>query len=468
MSGEVPLPLRPLAEVAAAIRERVLSPVELLEAQVERIEAVEPLIHAYVHLDLEAAAAAARDCAEAVVAGADLGPLHGVPLSVKDVLHHGPTRAGSRVALPPGPPGGSTAVANLVAAGGIILGKAATYEFALGAQWLGGPFTPTRSPWRTDLDAGGSSSGSVASVAAGLAFGSLGTDTAGSVRYPASCCGVVGLKPTFGRIPTRGLVVLSYSFDHIGPVARTVLDAALLFDAARGPGSRPVAPEAQAGARSDLSGTRVGVPRRFFEAGCAPEVAAAFEDACEVLRGLGAQVHDVPLEVDMELVSAALWPILLSEGAAAHEDAVWDPSSPIGPQMRTSLDAGLLLSAVDYVRAQRLRQVVVDRVAGALDDVDLLALPTTSALVGPVPTAPSASDQYATGRNQSVFTAIANLTGQPAITIPVAVHDSGIPLGLQLLGPIDAEGPLLRAAASVETAIDFSPRYLDLPHHVEH
>jgi aspartyl-tRNA(Asn)/glutamyl-tRNA(Gln) amidotransferase subunit A len=467
VTGDVPLALRSVAEVAAAVRDRVLSPVELLDAQLARIHAVEPLIGAYVHLDIESATAAARASAEAVLAGTELGPLHGVPLSVKDVLYHGPTRAGSLVPLPPGPPGGSAAVANLQAAGGIILGKAATYEFALGAQWVEGPFTPTRNPWRTDLDAGGSSSGSVASVAAGLAFGSLGTDTAGSVRYPASCCGVVGLKPTFGRIPTRGLVVLSYSFDHIGPVARTVLDAALLFDAARGNAGRPVAPEAREGARSDLCGRRIGVPRRLFEEGCAPEVAAAFEGACDLLRELGAEVRDVPLEVDMELVSAALWPILLSEGAAAHEDAVWDPASPIGPQMRTSLDAGLLLSAVDYVRAQRLRQVVVDRVARILDDVDLLALPTTSALVGPVPTAPSASDQYATGKNQSVFTALANLTGQPAITLPFALHDTGVPLGLQLLAPTDADGPLLRAAASVEAALDWYPRYLDLPHHVE-
>lgn len=464
MSADPSLALSSLAEVAAAVRARDLSPVELLEAQLERIDAVEPLIHAYVDLDVDAARAHAQACQEAAVGDTELGPLHGVPLSVKDVLHHGPTRAGSRVSLPAGPPGGSAAVANLRAAGAIILGKAATYEFALGAQWEGGPFIPTRNPWRTDLDAGGSSSGSVASVAAGLAFGSLGTDTAGSVRYPASCCGVVGLKPTFGRIPTRGLVTLSYSFDHIGPVARTVVDAALLFDAARGRGYAPVAPDAIDGAGRRLEGLRVGVPRRLFEDNCEPTVTSAFEDACELLRGLGAQVRDVPLEVDMQLVSAALWPILLPEGAAAQEDAVFDPASPIGPQMRTSLDAGLLLSAVDYVRAQRLRQVVIDRVATTFDDVEVLALPTTSALVGPVPNEPSASDQYATGKNQSVFTAIANLTGQPAITIPCALHDSGIPLGLQLIAPTDAEGPMLRTAAAIESAIGWYPRYLDLPH----
>lgn len=454
------LAVLPLHVVASAIAERRLSPVEVVDALLARVERVEPRLHTYVHLDADAARASARRAEQAVTGGGHLGPLHGIPVSLKDVFHHGPTRAGSLAPLPRHAGGESAVASQLERAGAIIVGKAATYEFALGAQTSSGPYEPTRNPWNPALDAGGSSSGSAAGVAASLAYASLGSDTAGSGRYPAAACGVVGLKPTYDLVDRDGLVPLSWSFDHPAVLARCIADAGRVLAAHLPPG----ATEGLLSIDRDIAGVRLGVPRSLFAASCEPAVLEVFEAACLRLRELGATVEDVELRTDATDVAAAMWPILLAEMAAAHHEGLQDPAAAYGRQVRSTMEAGYLVSGVDYLRAQQLRRTIASELEAALATVDQLVLPTSSARPGAVLDTPPATDEYASGENVSVYTAIANLTGGPAVTLPCGFAPDGLPLGLQLLGPLGGEVALLRTAAAFEAAMGWYPHYATLPH----
>lgn len=461
MSVDGDLATLPLITVAEGIASGALSPVDVVDAVLERVDRIDPLLSSYVTLDADGARASAEAASAAVRVGAPLGPLHGVPLSVKDVLHHGLTRAGSLAPLPRRSGDGSVAVAvaRLEQAGAIVLGKAATYEFALGAQTLTGPFAPTRNPWDPAMDAGGSSSGSAAGVAACLSYASLGSDTAGSARYPAAACGVVGLKPSYDLVSRVGLVPLSFSLDHVGIITRNVADAARVLAAQVEPAARAALLDLAPPVRP----LRLGIPQRLFRSSCDASVLAVFERSCEVLRDAGVEVVDVEVTADMLDVAAALWPILLAEMAAAHHDGLLDPAAAYGRQVRSTMEAGFLVTGVDYLRAQQLRRTIAADVLEALGTVDHLVLPTSSALPGPVLTEPPASDEYASGENVRVFTAIANLTGGPAITLPCGAAPDGLPLGLQLLGRPGDDAAVLRTARRVAECLAVGYDYASLP-----
>lgn len=392
---------------------------------------------AVVHLD-EAAARREADALDAeAAAGRFRGRLHGVPLTVKDVIHVTgmPTRAGSAAHEALDPLEGR-AVAALRSAGALLVGKVATHEFALGVT------TPQcRNPYDRRMIAGGSSGGSAIAVATGIGLGSLGTDTRASLRVPTALCGVVGFKPTFGSVPTDGIVPLSWTMDHLGPIARTVDDAAALLEVLQG---RSLA---DAGAGVTHGRLVAGVPPGVLEA-ADPDVAAAVEAACGVLSGLGVEVVGVggPSPEDLELANALGLLISRCEAATYHR-AVGTELDRCIPEVRDQLTEATAVPAVDYLDAQRHRSVLAARTVAALGEVDLLVLPTTPVAAPPV-------DDYENylvvlSRNAIIW----SLCGCPALSMPCGSTSAGLPVGLQLVAAPGRDALVAHIGAVLEAAL---------------
>jgi aspartyl-tRNA(Asn)/glutamyl-tRNA(Gln) amidotransferase subunit A len=413
----------------------------LVEQSLEAVGRHDARLQAVVHLMAEEAlaAAAARD-AEAA-AGRWRGPLHGIPVTVKDVIDVAgvPTRAGS-AAFCTTPSEDAASVTLLRRAGAVVLAKVSTHEFALGVTCpqSRNPHDPTRIP-------GGSSGGSAIAVAVGMGLGSLATDTRASTRVPAALCGVVGLKPTFGAVPTRGVLPLSWTMDHVGQIARTVQDAALLLSAVASPAC-DWAP-AVAGPTDCL---RVGIPRAAFEA-LEDGVAAGVDDALEGLERLGCAVADAarPTEADLDATNVAALLISRCEAAAFHRHLGTDRSL-YWDEVADQLDAADGIAAVDYIDAQRLRADLQDAFAAVFEDHDVLAMPTTPCVAPP--SKDFARYLLALSRNTSPW----SLTGFPALTVPCGTT-GGLPFGLQLVAPPWHEGRLIALGAALEGALA-SPR----------
>src|SRR5215813_1104624 len=288
-----------LAEAATLIAKRELSPVELTQAMLDRISALDPKLHSYYTVFSKEALAAAREAETQIRGGNYRGPLHGIPLAVKDIYESGPTTCGSKLRKDYVAQQDCTVVKKLKQAGAVMLGKLATYEFAMGLPTLASHFQPARNPWNLDMDPGGSSSGSGAALAAGLTFGAMGSDTGGSIRWPAFCCGIVGMKATYGRVSRAGVFPLSWNLDHTGPMTRTVKDCALMLQGCAGYDPRDPAsagvPVTDFGAKlgHEIKGLRIGVPRRLFTDNCDKEILAAFEATVTQMATLGAEVSEV-------------------------------------------------------------------------------------------------------------------------------------------------------------------------------
>ncbi|WP_217144475.1 amidase [Streptomyces sp. AC627_RSS907] len=444
-----------LAQAADAIRARVLSPVELVDSVLDRIEKVEPRLGAYAAVTAEQARRAAREAERDVAAGRPHGPLHGVPVGLKDLIDVAgvATTASSRVRANHRAQADSTVAARLGAAGAVLVGKTHTHEFAYGLT------TPqTNNAWDPDRVAGGSSGGSAVAVAAGAATFALGTDTGGSIRVPSALNGVVGLKPTYGLVPRHGVTSLSWSLDHVGPITRTVEDAALALTALAGhdprdpaslaasdPGYRPVgAPE--------LTGLRVGVPRNYYFDHVHPEVEAAVRRAVAELESLGA--HLVEVEIPMtRYIQATQWGLMVPEATAYHERTLRTVPELYQADVRILLEAGELMPAGDYLRAQRSRTLMRQAWARLLEEVDVIAAPTVPA------TAVRADDETITWPDGTVegvsdayvrLSAPANITGVPSLSVPVGHDTAGLPIGMQLLGRPLGERVLLRVGHAYE------------------
>src|SRR5215831_452306 len=313
----------PLSEVASLIAKRDLSPVELTQGTLDRISALDPRLHSYYTVFTAEALAAAKAAEAQIRGGHYRGPLHGVPMAVKDIYEAGPTTGGSKLRKDYVAAQECTVVQRLKQAGGVLLGKLATWEFAASLSTLASHFPPARNPWNLEVDPGGSSSGAGAAVAAGLAFGAMGTDTGGSIRWPAFCCGIVGMKATYGRVSRAGVFPLSWNLDHTGPMTRTVRDCALMLQACAGydpldPASahQPV-PDFSAKLGQDIKGVRIGVPRKLFAGNCDKEILAAFDQAVAQMTELGAAVTEVDSITFGELW-AVFWPLLCADAAAYH------------------------------------------------------------------------------------------------------------------------------------------------------
>ncbi len=450
-----------VAEAAPLIRERRLSPVELTDACLARIESVEPKINAFITLTADKARAAARTAAEDIARGDYIGPLHGIPLALKDLFATAGvlTTAGSKILADNVPAEDSNAAARLRGAGAVLLGKLNLHEFAYGATGVNPHYGPCRNPWDTSRITGGSSSGSGASVASGECFAALGTDTGGSIRIPAALCGGVGLKPTFGRVSRRGVISLSWSLDHVGPLARSVEDTAIVLQAIAGhdpqdasSSAEPV-PDYTAGLRDGVKDLRIGVPSEFFFDNVDAEVEPAVRKAIGVLEGLGASVRDVSLPLIRE-GAAAVAPIMLPEALAYHRKWMEERPDDYGEDVRYRLELGATFLAVHHVQAQRLREMIVARWRDEVfNQVDLLATPSTMAPAFPIERS-DLSVTFSLIRNTNPL----NLLGVPAISVPCGFTESGLPIGLQLAGRWWDEATVLRAARAYEQATDWQKR----------
>jgi aspartyl-tRNA(Asn)/glutamyl-tRNA(Gln) amidotransferase subunit A len=431
-------------EAQKLVRGRELSPIELTRAILRRIEAVDGKLHAYLNLTAESAMNEARAAEAEISQGKYRGPLHGIPLAVKDqldlkgapaLIRGGNARAGED----------ATAVQRLRSAGAVILGKLTMSSLPI-------EIPPPRNPWNTDRITGGSSTGPGAAVAAGLCMGALGEDTAGSIRNPASLCGIVGLKPTYGLVSRTGLAPLSWSLDHCGPMTWTVEDAAHVLQAIAGHDSKdptsieaPV-PNYSAALNANIKDLVVGVPRDYIEecrARTDPEVLTLVEQAIAELKTLGARVEDVKLPA-LKLATIANAVIYYNEHFAAHRNDAKSTIKNAATSARARVYLGLLTSAADYIQAQRLRSRVRRECAEVFDKVDLLALPCqlktapTFEETGPLDTL----YKHLIPEYQSPF----NLAGLPAISIPCGFSKNKLPVALQLAGKPFDESTVLRAA----------------------
>ena len=447
-----------IAELGARYRKRDLSPVEVTQALLARIEKLDPVLHAFVTLTAERALADARAAEEALRRG-DARPLLGIPVAHKDIyLTRGiRTTAGSALLADWIPEDEATCVERWRAAGTVLLGKLITHEFAFGIQFPGHRFTPARNPWNLDHIPGGSSSGSGAALAAGLVVGATGSDTGGSIRGPAAFCGIVGLKPTYGRVSRAGVLALSWTLDHTGPMARTVEDCAYLLqamaghDAADPASSRAPVEDYVAQLRRDIRGVRIGVPRAYFFEGIDPEVARAFEQALETLRRLGAEVRDVRIPSLGAAHSFLL--ILMAEAFAYHEGDIRAHPELYGDVVRERILAGALVTAAEYMQAQRIRAQICRETAEVLGSVDVLATPTT--LQPATPFTQAQNPEFGFPRsNMPPF----NLTGSPTLALPCGFSSSGLPLSLQLAGRPFEEGTVLRVGHAYERVTTWHTR----------
>ena len=452
-----------ITEAAPLIRDGRLSPVELTRAYLDRIDAIDGQLNAFVTLLPEKALAQARQAEAEIKAGNYRGPLHGIPIGLKDLYDTAgiKTTAMSRVTPDRVPDEDATTVAKLYEAGVILLGKLAMHEFALGGPDFTSLFPPARNPWNTEHMPGGSSSGSGAAVAAGLCMGALGSDTGGSIRGPVSMCGIVGIKPTFGRVSNFGVVPLSWSQDHCGPMTWTVEDTAVILRAIAGydpkdPTTADVpVPDYLAGLHDGVRGLKVGVPRQYFyEAapGVDPQVIRAAERGLETLAELGAEIRDVEIP-HIEYAQAANQVIMMSEAYAFHEANLKSRRQDYGDMVRNRFLLGGLLSASDYNQALRMRRVIKDEMADALLQADVLVTPTYAA---PAPRIEGYAG--ATTLTQPSFTGPFNVSGLPAVSIPCGLSDAGLPMGLQIVGKPFEEATALRVAYAYEQ----TARYIDL------
>ncbi len=435
-----------VAEVTALVQRREVSPVEVVTACLARLEALEPRLQAWVSVNRQGALAAARRCEHAIQHGDRVGALAGVPVGLKDIIYTAGLRttAGSRVYADFVPTYDATVTVRLQQAGAIILGKTVTTEFATADP------SPTRNPWNTEHTPGGSSSGSAAAVAARMIPAALGSQTGGSTLRPASYCGIVGLKPTYGRISRYGVIPVSWCLDHVGVLVRSVQDAALVLQAIAGHDAHDASSLAHTVADYSLAvqqahtPPRLGVVPDFFRDHADAETQQHTTATVERLARAGARVREVPLPPSYATVLAAHRLIMKVEAAAFHADMFRTQREQYGPRLRETIEMGLVIPSVDYLRAQRLRSQFQQEIPQMFHDVDILLTPTT-------PT-PAPRDLRTTGdaRFQSPWTH----AGVPTITLPIGLSQAGMPLGLQLIAPALEEERLLRAARWCEEALN--------------
>jgi aspartyl-tRNA(Asn)/glutamyl-tRNA(Gln) amidotransferase subunit A len=449
-----------IAELAPRLAARELSPVEVTEAALARLEQLEPKINAFITVTAESARDAARAAEAAIRAGHYQGPLHGVPVAVKDLYatRGVATTYGSPLYADWFPDFDAAAVERLQRAGAVLLGKANLHELAYGSTSANAHYGPVHNPWRLDHHPGGSSGGSAAAVAAGVVYGAMGSDTGASIRQPAACTGIVGIKPTFGRLSKFGALPLAWSQDHAGPLTRTVRDAALLLQALAGhdprdPSSvaRPV-PDFTAGIDRGVAGLRIGVARAFFFEDCAPDVVAALEAALQVFEDLGAVVETVELP-DMAAAFTVGSITIAVEGAAYHAADLRERPELFSDELRASFELGSYYSGVDYVQAQRLRRQLMATTARAMAGFAAVVMPTSPVAATPIVGTPP-EHAMLRPRNTMPF----NVLGLPAISVPCGFTRDELPVGLQIVGKAFDEAGVLRVAHAYEQATDWHRR----------
>lgn len=439
-----------MRDIAGAIAARKISPVEVMDTVLGRIERLEPRLHAFLTLNPKARQEAAR--AEATVqAGQRLGPLLGVPISIKDlILTRGMrTTAGSRT-FGAGLPGTRDAavVRRLRRAGAIIIGKTNLHEIAMGVTTENEHFGPTRNPWDVERIPGGSSGGSAAAVAAGLGYASVGTDTRGSIRIPAACCGITGLKPTYGLVSTEGVTPLSWTLDHVGPMTRSVEDAALMLGVMTG--RRGAVDRYLAATALEVTSLRVGVCEYYLR-DLDPEVGAAVQDAINLLRQSGLEIIEVTV-AELEGVQAASVVITGAEALAYHEERLRQRPEGFGPLVQQRLAKGYQLTAVELVRAERKRLESVAAFDRVFEGVDCLVGATIPILP------PKIGDPTSILDSVTRLNSPQNMAGLPAMSLPCGFSRSGLPIGLQVMANRNREDVVFRIGGHYQRETDWHRR----------
>jgi amidase len=456
------LALATLMDVAQQIHARKLSPVDLTRQMLDRIDALDPRFHSYVTVLADRALAQAK-AAEAEIAGGHYrGPLHGVPLAVKDLcfMKGTVTTCGSQMLTEWMPDQNATVVWKLQQAGAVILGKLHLTEFAL--RWHH-PYRPIPlNPWGEGRWPGVSSSGSGVATAAGLCFGAIGTDTGGSIRFPAASCGTVGLKPTYGRVSRAGVFPLAASLDHIGPLTRSVADAAAMLQAIAGPdpldptASRRPVPDYLGALAQGVAGLRIGVDERYITEGVHPDVSAAVKEAVRVLAELGAHIVAVTVpEPDMQATTQAWLTLTGADALVAHEGMYPERAADYGP-FRELLDNTAKLRAQDYAKAHALRETFAAQFDPLFDQMDLLLCPTMPTTAPMMDAQGNAIIQE--GYVRTRYTYVFNFSRNPTISLPCGFDSNGLPISLQFVGRHFEEDLLCRAGHAYEQATEWHTR----------
>jgi len=452
-----------IAEAAGLLRARKISPVEYTQSLLDRIARYDGKLNAFLRLMPEEALAAAKTAEAQIMAGDWRGPMHGVPYALKDIIDAAgvPTTCHSKIFADAKAASADAHVTGLLRrAGAILLGKTSTHEFAIGGPSFDLPWPPARNPWNREHFPGGSSSGSGAALAAGFVPAALGSDTGGSVRNPASFCGLAGMKPTYGRVSRRGVFPLSYSLDHVGPMTRTVADNAILLNVLAGhdaadPGSADkAAPDFSAALERGVSGLRIGVIRHFFDGDlhADAEMKCGIENALDVLRGLGAKVRDIAL-TPLGDYAAANRIILLSEAFAIHETWFRERPQDYGSSTRRRIGGGAFIRAADYVNATRVKARLACEFADTMRDIDVAI--TASSMDLPARLDDPEALEHGYGRQaRPPF----NLIGAPALAVPTGFSSSGLPLSMQIVAKNFDEAMIYRVAHAYEQAAGWTAR----------
>lgn len=448
-----------IAEAAPLLKAKKLSPVELTASYLARIDAFDGQLNAYIRVLPEQALAAARKAEGEIMKGGYKGPLHGVPIGLKDIYNTKGIATTGHSALYKDhvPEEDATTTRLLAEAGTILLGKLSTWEFAIGGTSFDLPWPPAKNPWNLAHDPAGSSSGSGAAIAAGLAMGSMGTDTGGSIRGPAAWCGISGLKPTYGLVSRRGILPLSFSLDHGGPMCWTSEDCALMMEVLAqhdplDPGSADVAkPDFAGSMQKDVKGLRIGVVRHFFESDAEtdPEIKAGIEAALVTFRELGCEVVDATLS-PLSAYGDAATLISRSEAFAFHEETLKATPELYGELARQRIMMGAFVRACDYVNALRERGRLIAEIATVFESVDVLICPTMPGV------APKLGDLgNMMSRSRPSFTRVFNLTGSPALSVCSGFSAVGLPLAMQIVGRPFQDDLVLRVGSAFEKATAF-------------
>ncbi|MDA1298025.1 MAG: amidase [Chloroflexi bacterium] len=459
--------LKPVAELAVLISSRELSPVELAAATIRQIDRTQPVLNAYLERFTGEFTASARRAEQEIRSGDYRGPLHGIPVGLKDLVDaRGHVTTGGSIALKAPPAtADATVTRRLREAGALITGKLNMVEFAFGFSSVNPHTGDVKNPWNTERVAAGSSSGSAAAVAAGAAAMAIGSDTGGSVRMPAAACGITGLKPTYGVVSRTGVLDLSWSSDHVGPMCRTAIDCALMMNAIAG--HDPLDPASSSRKMPDFTselergpgGIRIGVPADYFFDGVDPEISAAVMEAVNVLQSAGAVVSEIAMPW-VSLGRAVNVAVLLPEAAAVHESLLAERGDLYSPAVRHRLEAGLRISAVDYIHAQRARAKFGHQMADAMRDVDVLITPTvpiqTPTLAETTP--PEGSPFPPAGGEFPNFTGVFNATGQPSLSLNCGFTSDGMPVGMMISGKAFCDAQVLGIAHAYQRVTGWAGR----------
>ncbi len=457
-----------VSDLAPMLRSGALSPVALTQAALDRTSRLNPKLNAYLKVFEDGALNAAREAEREIKAGRYRGPLHGIPIGLKDLVDVAGqvTTGGTKILRDNVAKQDATVTRRLRDAGAIITGKLAMVEFAMGATGLNPHYGDTPNPWDATRVACGSSSGSAAAVAAGLVVGALGSDTGGSIRMPAAVCGIAGLKPTYGRISRHGVLDLSWSCDHVGPMARRVSDCAHMMNALAGhdpadpASSTAPVPDFAAGLGQGLRGIRLGVPQHYFFDDVDPEVEKAVRTAVALMERNGAEV--VKVAMPWVAVGRAInMRVVMPEAVAVHEKWIAERPQDYSPEVRARILADITTPAIDYIRAQRARRWFSAQMAEAMRGVDVLVTPTVPTQTPTIEacTPPPGGHEGRDGQRLAIFTGVFNATGQPSLSVPCGFTKDGMPIGMMITGKPFDEVNVLRVRDAYESLTAWHNRH---------